>query len=178
MYRSLVQNIYSIIDSELPEIKHRALYNDQFNKLDEGGIDEFPKPCIFVSFPDPVEFMDQGAGVQRTGELRVRLYIGYNVFNTKGEDLGVFDLKQKIFTIFNGVKIDGYERFIRRSEQTDEDRTNYYVFIQDYSINVIDSDAYILNKRIEVLISDLEVDSDLIINPLTIDGIRTAEKII
>ncbi len=175
MFKPLIEAIYAKIAAELPEIKTKGLYNDQFNKSDEGKIDSFPKPAIFIGFPDQVEYKDRGSMVQTTENFRVRFYISIDMF--KAEGLEIFDLKQKVYSVFQGYKLDGFGRFVRRNEQADEDRTNYYILIQDYETSAIDSEVFYLNRFDTHTVTDVEITPDLLIASSTKDGARTDNAI-
>ena len=85
------------------------------------------------------------------------------------------DLKQEVFKVFHGWGDTNIKTFSRIFEETDEDRTNYYVFIQDYNTNITDASNYI-DQGTEVTLG-LDLTPEVIINPLTDDDIRTAKDV-
>ena len=88
---------------------------------------------------------------------------------------GLYIFTQEVFKIFHGWGDDYIKTFSRVYEETDEDRTNYYVFIQDYNTNLTDVANYI-DQGTEVTLG-LDLTPELIINPLTDDDIRTAKDV-
>jgi hypothetical protein len=172
MTRLLVEEILSRISTELPEIKKYGLFNDQFNKNDNGEVEQINFPAMFLSFPDELTYVANGSGVQKTDEFVIRFYIGMKFVNESGV-LDIFDLKQKVFGIFNGWSATDIGTMTRIAEQTDEDRNNYYVFIQDYTANLIDTTDFIECNRVEANVNTLSISKDLIIDPNTVEGVRT-----
>lgn len=161
MNREFIQQVLDKVAADLPQFKKVALFNNQFDKMDEGTIDQFNFPCLFISFPDDVPYTNRAAGVQRTDEFRVRFLIGSS-FHTDKEILNAFDLKQKVMTEFDQWQPDNGTTLVRVNEQTDEDRSNYYVFLQDYTTSLVDSTNYVLNGRTEFIIPNLEVNAEIV----------------
>ena len=59
----------------------------------------------------------------------------------------------------------------------DEDRTNYYVFIQDYTTDLIDDTKYVDGGATTHQITALDITQDVVINSGTKTGIRTAKNV-
>lgn len=180
MDRTLVTAILNRIASELPQFKTVDLYNNQFDKQDEGKIDSFAFPALFVSFPDGADYNDLSSGVQRVEEITVRFYIADSLTKSRlsisKTVLEIFDLKQSVFSAFNGYSALFVKRFSRIHEETDENRTNYYIYIQDYKTGIIDSTKFVDSQGPTVTLVPI-IDGQLIINPLTDGGIRTAKDV-
>lgn len=181
MYRFFIENIITKVKAELPEFKTVELFNNNFVKAESGFTDLVKFPALFIGFPEGMNFNDAGAGNQLTNELVVRFYIADSI--TKGRAvnsttvLDLLDLKQKVFEAFQGYKSDGFNTFKRRREETDEDRTNYYVFIQDWTTNVLDDSKYVDGGGVLHTITGLDITDDVVINPATKPGIRTAKDV-
>lgn len=179
MQRVLIEGILARIAAELPQFKTVDLYNDQFTKQDSGVIDSFSFPALFISFPDGAEYKNFTAGVQQSQDVTVRFYIADQLTKSRlsisKTVLEVLDLKQTVFSKFQGWSDVNIKTFSRIFEEADEQRTNYYVFVQDYKAGVIDSTNYV-DQGVPTTIS-LALTSDLIINPLTVDDIRTAKDV-
>ena len=175
MQRILIQAILNRIAAELPQFKTVDLFNDQFNKADAGKSNPIRFPALFVSFPEGAQYADLSAGLQETEDLTVRFYISQGMTNeTVGKTiLEVMDLKQVVYSKFQGYGSDYIKTFHRINEEADEERTSYYVFIQDYSTAVIDISKYI--QEGETVTLTLDLTEEVIINPLTDNGIRTAK---
>jgi len=179
MQRDLIEAIKAQIAAELPQFKTVDLYNDQFTKQDEGSIDSFRFPALFISFPDGATYKDYTAGVQTSADVTVRFYIADELTKSRlsiGKTvLEVLDLKQTVFSKFQGWSDTGIKTFSRIFEETDEDRTNYYVFVQDYKAGVIDASKY-TDQGTPVTLT-FNLTPEVIINPLTDDDIRTAKDV-
>jgi len=179
MQRELIDKVIARVKSELPQFKTVDIYNNQFDKQDAGVIDSFRFPAIFLSFPNGAEYSEHGGKTQRAEDLTVRFYIADELTKSRlsisKTVLEIMDLKQEVFKVFHGWGADCIKTFSRVYEETDEDRTNYYVFIQDYNTNVTDGSNYI-DQGAEVTLG-LDLTPELIINPLTDDDIRTAKDV-
>lgn len=183
MYRFLIEDIITKVKADLPEFKTVEIYNNQFDKNELGQIDVIKMPALLIGFPEGTSFQDFGAGVQQTEELVIRFYIAKSI--TKGRVsnsstvLDLFDLKQKVYKAFQGYQSEALSTFKRRYEETDEDRTNYYVFLQDWTTKLKDVTKYVDGEGQEVTLT-LDIDDQVIINPDTKqdgNGIRTAKNV-
>lgn len=179
MQRDLIQAILDRIAAELPEFKTVDLFNEQFDKQDTGVIDSFQFPALFISFPDGAEYTDYTSGVQQNKDLTVRFYIADKLTKSRlsinKTVLKILDLKQKVFGKFQGFSGTNIKTFSRIFEETDEARTNYYIFVQDYKTSVTDADNYV-DQGISQTVT-LDLTPEVIINPVTDDGIRTAKDV-
>ena len=179
MQRVLVQGILDKIAAELPQFKTVDLYNDQFDKQDEGVIDSFAFPALFISFPEGANYTNYTAGVQKNQDLVVRFYICDKLTKSRlsinKTVLEIFDLKQLVHSKFQGFSGVGFSGFTRIYEEPDESRRNYYNFIQDYSVTINDSSNYVDQGTAVTL--DLDLTGEVIINWLTDDDIRTARDV-
>jgi len=181
MQRVLLQSILDRISAELPQFKTVDFYNDQFTKQDNGVIDSFRFPALFISFPDGANFSEYTAGVQQSTELTVRFFIGYELIKTRSginkSVLDLMDLKQQVFSKFQGFSAPFIQTFSRIYEEADEDRKNYYIYIQDYKTGVIDSSNYIDRDQGYTATLTLDLTKEVIINPVTDSSIRTAKDV-
>lgn len=181
MFRFLIEDIMTKIGADLPEFKTVALFNDDFNKNEQGLTDIIKFPALFIGFPEGVTFTDGGAGVQKTSEIVLRFYIAKSLTKGRASNnttvLDLLDLKQKVYKTFQGYKSNGFNTFKRRSEQTDEARTNFYVFIQDYTTDILDDTKYVDGGATTHQITALDITDDIVINPATKPGIRTAKDV-
>ena len=175
MNRQLIEEVIQRIKTELPEFKKVGLFNDDFTKQDEGEKAGLNFPAIFLSFPEGVIYENDGSGVQRSEDFLVR-FVMSEKFLTDKKVLEIFDLKQKVYRVFNGWKPSKGSTFRRYSEQPDENRSGFYVFEQVYITKLIDDETFIENKRIPVTLTGLKVEGDLLIDPRTVDGIRTDDE--
>lgn len=187
MQRFFVQKILDKIAADLTQFKTVDLYNSQFDNVDGGLIDSFRFPALFVSFPDGADYTNQSGRVQKF-TTTVRFYIADELTKSRlsinKTVLEIFDLKQAVFNVFGNYQDTGtnenFSSFERISEETDEDRSNYYVFIQDYRVEVTDPDTWVQQGTTHLLSSGLNLTSEVVINPATKTdgkGIRTAKDV-
>lgn len=180
MYRFLIEEIIAKVNTDLPEFKTVGLYNNSFEKAEQGLTDLIKFPAFLIGFPEGVNYSDSGAGTQKTEEVVLRFYIAKSM--TKGRAvnnttvLDLLDLKQKVYKAFQGYKSNGFNTFKRRYEETDEDRTNYYVFIQDYTTDILDDSKYVDGGGVLHQITALDITDEVVINSATKTGIRTAKN--
>ena len=183
MYRFLIEDIINRVNANLPEFKTVEIFNNNFDKNEQGLNDIVKFPALFIGFPEGVSYSDNGAGTQLSEELVLRFYIATSITKGRASNnttvLDLFDLKQKVYNTFQGYKTDGISTFKRRYEETDEDRTNYYVFVQDWTTNILDDTKYVNGGGQEVTLG-LDITDEVIINPDTKqdgNGIRTAKNV-
>lgn len=187
MQRFFVQKILNKIAADLTQFKTVDLYNSQFDNLDNGLIDSFRFPALFISFPDGSQYVNQSGRIQKF-TTTVRFYIADELTKSRlsisKTVLDVFDLKQAVFNVFGNFQDTGtnenFSSFERFREEADEDRTNYYVFVQDYRVEVTDPDTWVQQGTTHLLSSGLDMTSEVIINPNTKTdgkGIRTAKDV-
>ena len=173
MTKEFIQSIFDKIAAELPDVKHVGLFNDDFTKLDEGTKASFTFPAIFLSFPEDLLYIPTGSGVQQTEEFRVRLHIA-DKYMSETNVLDLFDLKQSVYSTFQGFSPNTAAGSMTRiSETADESRRGYYVFLQDYSVKLVDDTKFINKQRVLVNAPTLDVGTEVIIDPNTTEGVRT-----
>lgn len=177
MTKAFIQSILDKIASDLPTVKHKGVYNDDFSQLDDGKKASFNFPAVFLSFPENVPYTDYGSGVQKTDEFTIRLYIAQK-FMTDVDVLDIFDLKQAVYLAFKGFSPDDSSSSMTRiNEIPDESRRGYYIFEQDYTVKLIDTSGHIYNKRVLIETFTIETEANLNIDPATVDGVRTDKEI-
>ena len=171
MTRELIEQIFEKITIDFPEIKKMGLFNDDFEKQNDGTKSGLKFPAVFISFPDGCEWIPNASGIQRTQDFRVRFHIGTKHM-TDADVLNVFDLKEKFYLNFHKWQPQNGSSFVRLSEMPDEMRGNFYVFEQDYTTNLISSTKFIENDRIPVLLTG-KISADLSIAETTKQNVRT-----
>lgn len=168
---SLKKNLYLAIKEHLktnvPKVKTFRLYNNQFES--EELEDAFKYPAVFLEFEN-IEFRPTTANNENT-DLTLNFRVGFPSLKT--EDLEVFDLLNEIY-----LALQGFYGFIRIREIQETAGDNVSVWQQIYRTTLIDDVADITTNRKKVVIPEVQVDTDLIINPETVEGIRTENKIV
>ena len=152
MNRQLIEEIFAKVKTDIPEIKKTGLFNDDFEKQNEGTKSGLKFPALFVSFPDGCTYLESTSGVQRTDTFTVRFHIGTK-HQTDKDVLTVFDLKEKLYRAFHKWQPSNASSFSRTAEIPDEFRGNYYVFQQDYKTDLVANSKYIENERIPITLT-------------------------
>lgn len=182
MNRLIVEKIKEHINTNLSLDFHEvALWNNQVEKARSGVIESIPNQCIYISFPDGSNYDSLANKVQRSGEIIVRFYIVMKIqaikSNTDAEILSLFDLKDKVYSFFSGFQFNEITPFERVREFPDESRENFYIFEQDYSFQFLDDSLYIDGDDTYTATLTPQITTDLIINPATVEGVRTAKDV-
>ena len=149
MTKEFIQQIFDRISAELPEFKKVGLFNDDFEKQNDGTKSGLKFPAIFVSFPEGCEWVPNASGVQRTEDFVVRFHIA-DKFMTDKTVLDIFDLKERVFEVFHKWQPTGAGSFSRDTEIPSSQRGNFYVFEQDFTTNLISSTKFIENERVPI----------------------------
>ena len=136
MTRQLIQQIFDRIAERLTTVKAKGVFNNTFQRIIEGNENGIQLPAIYVSFPEGIEYQQNGSGAQRSNDFIVRLNIGMRILDDKNV-LDVFDFKETVFDTFHKWQPVGSSSFERVSEQPDELHENVYIFRQDYKTNII-----------------------------------------
>ena len=168
--------LYQELRAQLEEettAQNVRLWNNQVNLSEEGQQIPFLCPAVFIDFPS-FNWSQVGKGVQ-TCELTIRFYIVFESFSTteNEEDLAVLDLRQEIYLALQDFKATDAGKLMRVNESTDINHTNLYVWQMDYITTYTDTVAFSPRGGITAEINTLVLDDDLIIDPNTVDGVRT-----
>lgn len=171
MTREFIQEIFDRITAELPEILAFGLFNDNFEKQNDGVKSGLKFPALFVSFPEGCTYLNNVSGVQRSEDFIVRFHIGTKHSNDD-DILDVFDLKEKIYRTFHKWQPVNASTFSRISEIPDELRGNFYVFEQDFTTNLVAPSKFIENGRVPVTLIP-SISPNLNIAQSTVETLRT-----
>ena len=172
---SLKQDIFITIRDSIKgdavlskKVKTFRLFNNQFEN--ERKENAFEYSAIFMQFEN-IDFIPTTGGSQQ-GDLLATFHIGIESLND--EDLSVFDLLDDFFKLLTDLNIG----FTRVREEQDIDHDNIQVWKQSYKITLTDDTANINNRRRQkVTATTLEVDKQLIIDPNSVGGTRSDDKI-
>jgi len=175
MTKALIQAIINRITSELPQFKTVRIYNNDLQNMDDGKVDSFQYPAIFISFPEAVIYRDYGSGIQNTEEIAIRFHIADKYFKDS-YILDIFDLKEAVFNKIHKFQPAGCSSFVRFSEQTDENRGNVYAFIQDYKTKFINDSKSFEKGLTEINGIGFEPTYEVVINENTKDKINTEKQ--
>ena len=172
MNRAFIEDIINKVKADFPIFKKVDIFNNQIENEAQGVGESINFPALFLSFPDPVSYNGYVSGVQKSDDFTVRFYIAEK-YRTGKDILNIFDLKQDVYKVFHGWQPIGSTSMKRSSETTDENREGVYVFIQDYKLQLNDTDNYINTKRVQATINSFSLTTDLDIENTTTATIRT-----
>lgn len=176
-----MKSIYTELRAQIEEntsVTHVRLWNNQIQLSEKEEQIPFEFPAVFIDFPT-IEWGQMGKGTQTADRLIVRLYICFESFHTaeNEEDLAVFDLRQEVFLAAQDCKLTEAGKLQRVAEQTDPNHTNVYMWVMDFVTNYQDKIAqFPRGGGVSAQINTLTLATDLIIDPATVDGIRTANE--
>lgn len=157
--KTLYQAISTQITTEVPEVTHVKLFNNQFNRMEQGEEQAFPvHEAVFVEFVSPIPWRTKREGIQEA-DLTVRIHIGFESLLL--EDLTVFDRKSAIHEALQGFKDNYFTAFVRVSETQDTDHSNYMVWTIDYQTTYTDISTYTRRNFVEANVTTLTVNADL-----------------
>ncbi len=148
-----------------PRILFVAMYNGQFDDLDEDGntIYSFPTPFVLVEFSDDNPWQQLGGGVQILDPLVVTLHYGHYQLDaqdgTMEQNLDVYDDTEFLFKKMTLFTPDGASAFIRGGFFQDKRHKALYHAQQRYTTTYMDTTAI---QPIDGVVKDPPID--LIIN--------------
>ena len=131
----------------LPDLQMVRLYNGQdqqiYNDSEENQLYAIPLPAAFIEFVNDQQVTRLGVGHQLYDPLIIRIHILHQQLDagdgTMEQDLEVFDLAQKVFSVMQNFHPEKTIPFVRISETRDYEHRNVYHFMQDYTTNYVDS---------------------------------------
>lgn len=138
------------------------VWNDQDRDLDEGkSVSEFAlsneeghTPPVFIEFPDRIDWMQLGNGVQAVDDLRIRVHVLVALVDSQDEtmeqNLDALAIAQRIYEQFDewmpgNMTIGGVNQPIpvgvmnRIGDVQDKNHPQVYHFIQEYSTTWVDN---------------------------------------
>ena len=165
---SLLYNaIKTKLETDVPELKHVRLFNNQF---DNDNIESaFDYPVAFIEFSS-MQYNDDSQGLQKA-QIDVTIHIGFKSF--EDENTSFWNITNKVFGVLNGYAVnDGngttFEPLKRISEIQDIDHDNVFVWQQIYQTEILDVCAFIYGDKQKTtattiqIIRDLDVDNPVI----------------
>lgn len=157
--------------------KHVRLWNNQVGLSANGEQIPYLFPAVFIDFPN-IAWMPMGKGTQRS-DMIMRFYLVFESFTTaeNEEDLAIFDFREEVYLALQDFKPTLSGKLVRVAEQTDPNHDMLYVWVFDFLTQIQDKVATFPRNSIEGEIDTLILDTDLIINSNTVDGVRTDETI-
>lgn len=163
MKSELYQAIRTQIETNVTEIKHVRLFNNQFvnsNNDNAGNVESaFPYPCVFIEFSD-LTFKTLGRGYQEV-DPTVTLHIGFETYNgayntgtpNGDDDLLHLTLVEKINTFIHKFQPPKFTQMARVAERMDVNHNNIIVFEIDYKYSGIDTSCDIDRNKQQVQVT-------------------------
>ena len=127
---------------EISNFNFVAIYNNQFQFVDNGGEYSFPFPCAFVELTS-TDLQDIGGGYQGS-DLQVSIHLGQDYYNSTAnleQNLSIFNLRDLIIKKLASFKPSTGSGFVKISEAQDFDHSNVYHYVVSYKFHWIDSTA-------------------------------------
>lgn len=155
--------------------QHVRLWNNQIELSEKAQQIPFQFPAVFIDFPS-ILWTQIGQGRQNA-QLTTRIYCVYESFATdeNEEDLDVFDFFNQVYLAVQDFKPTQSGKLQRVSENTDPNHTSIYVWTMDFLSTYTDYAATFPRGGVPTVIGNLELDTKLVIDPNTVDAIRTAK---
>ena len=132
------------ITSQLPDIKHIDLWNNDIASLSGGAV--WPRPAIFVEF-ETIEWRQQQNRV-RMADIALRLHIvtdavPYNGNSDPKQDsaLAFFDLLNKVNSAMQGLRGENFAGFMLTTSATNHDHAELIESVERYISRVQDTSA-------------------------------------
>ena len=121
--------------------KFVAVWNNQFNYVDDGSSYSIPFPNAFVEL-DLNNTEDVGVNYQAS-DIEIKIHIGQDFYNgsTLEENLTIFDLRDIVYRKLSSFKTTNTGIFRKISEQQDFEHTNVYHYVITFKAQWVDSTA-------------------------------------
>lgn len=130
---------------------HARIWNSQLDFMEDGSGYLFPRPAAFVEVVNDVQYEIMGQGF-RNADVSFRIHIIHDFYNNDGtydQDLGIFDLRDKILANANNPDTPGLSFFVPTdcspmicvSETQEYNHKNVYHYILNFVANFTDSKA-------------------------------------
>ncbi len=170
---NLKRDVYLTIKQQIEEdlvgdVKTFRLFNNQFDR--ENVENAFLYPAVFCQYEN-IDYVSTTNGSQQ-GDLMLTLHVGFHSLKT--EDLEIFALLDKLFLMMTDLNCG----FTRVRELQDIDHDNVQVWQQSYKLVMRDDTGNIHNRRKTTTnVTEIDIVKELQIDPLSVSGIRSDDKI-
>ena len=156
MEKELFEQLRKNILYYLPEIKHVALWNNQFIRSNGTNTDgrkqmQFNYPAVFIQFSDST-FRQLSLGVQEF-EIEVTLHLGYKSLET--EDLTILWLKEQLYWVVQRFQEGSFARMSRVKEEWDYDHDNVTVLKMQFHTYGKDYFRYVFGQNTQDTITGI-----------------------
>ena len=145
------------------------IWNNQISYAEDGKGYSWPRPAAFIELVSPVQFEIIGLGF-RSADIGIRVHLIHDFYNsegTYGQDLTIFDLRDKVISVKDGLSqycptACGPLNCV--SESQDYDHGNLYHYILEFITNFTDSKGSKYDPANEQFIETTDPDLDLLVD--------------
>lgn len=129
------------------------LFENQFERMEQGEEIPMPLPCVIISFSGPNEWKQLGEGVQMLDPFIINAHVCKEIYDASTDnvsiaagviglqDLPMFDLKQLVHKQLQEFEPTNVAKMVRFDEILDEKIKNINHHILRYRSNLIDTDT-------------------------------------
>ena len=151
MIKTFFNAIYRQIKSQVPEVKHVDIWNENISALSGGAV--WPVPAVFVSI-EPLAWIQEGGHVRRS-DVSVGLHLiqrdaKANGFGDKRmkETMQRLDLVEKIQTAMSSLNGESFSTFQLQVTQLDQNHGELIEDLCQFSTRVKDTSSEIIQKNL------------------------------
>jgi len=130
--KDLYQNIKTFVQTNIPDIIHVNIWNEQITNIQDEV--QFLRPALFIEF-GIVEWNQVNKG-KKTGTVPVILHLVTDCYDTDADDQDMMtslELLDDVESIFDGSAVSGCTPFTSTTTQTDHNHGNLIENILSYS---------------------------------------------
>jgi len=117
------------------------VFNNQMQYEAEGKYQAYSKPAAFVEVVNNAVYQEIGKGYASC-DLVFRVHLVHEFLNeetTFEQDLGIFDLRDKVIVALSHYRPTGCGPLVRIAEAQQYDHDNVYVYVVEFMANFTDS---------------------------------------
>lgn len=133
--KTLYNQIKNYVQTNINQIAHTSLWNDQINNLE----DEVPfmRPALFVEL-GAIQW-NTASKRQKTGTITITLHLITDCYDTLADDndaLQALDLLDTLASAFDGVRFENCTPLVPNTTTTDSNHGNLIHLLLDYSTEI------------------------------------------
>ena len=135
--RTAIQELLTLIETS--SVKFARVFNNQFQYMEDGSIESFPMPCVFVEALLPNDNAGLGATVT---DVTFRIHIGMNELDaqdgTLEQNVNIFALRDEMVALLTYKMLSGCSGLQKVSESMDYTHTNVYHYVLEFVCSFVD----------------------------------------
>lgn len=122
--------------------KYVRVFNNQFQQMEDGTVESFPMPCVFLEIVAPQTYDQLGIGYT-ISDLFIRVHIGQVEYDagdgTLEQNLSIFALRDSVIHLLQYYQPVGCGGMMKIAEQQDYQHTNVYHYTIDFKCAFVDT---------------------------------------